>query len=68
MTKKQISVSYWFLGMIILIVSGLSLTGHVQQIITFQDPLNEFGFFFMTCMLGIVLMMGAFIDESKRVK
>lgn len=68
MSKKQISISYWVLGMAILIISGLSLTGHVQQVISFQDPLNEFAFFMMTCTLGVLLMMGAIIDESKRVK
>jgi hypothetical protein len=48
-----------------LIVSGLSLTGKIQQVITFQDPLNEFGFFIMTSSLGVILMLGAFIDDTK---
>ncbi len=65
MSKKQITISYWFLGLIMLIVSGLSLTGKIQQVITFQDPLNEFAFFIMTTSLGILLMMGAFIDDTK---
>jgi hypothetical protein len=65
MSKKQISISYWILGLIMLVVSGLSLTGKIQQVITFQDPLNEFAFFMMTSSLGVLLMMGAFIDDTK---
>ena len=68
MSKREISISYWILGMIILIISGLSLTGHVQQVITFQDPLNELAFFIMSSTLGILLMLGAIVDESKDAK
>lgn len=67
MSKKQISISYWMLGMLILAVSFLSLTGHVQQVISFQDPLNEILFFIFSTMLGIILIIGGFVD-SKNTK
>jgi hypothetical protein len=65
MSKKQITIAYWFLGLFMLILSGLSLTNQIQQVITFRDPLNEMFFFMLTALGGIIFMLGAFIDDTE---
>lgn len=59
MNTKQIAISYFIIGICTLLISGLTITGNVQQIIKFQDPLNEIAFFVLTGIMGLFALAGA---------
>lgn len=50
---KQIDIKFLLGGIAALAISVLTVTGHVQQVIHFADPLNEMFFTALTFMFGM---------------
>jgi len=59
----------YFLGFLVAMLTGiLTCTGHVQKVISFADPLNEFAFAIMAFTMAILFLITLFSpdEESKR--
>lgn len=64
-SEKYKIFNYKVQGIILLIIAGLTITGNVQKIIAFKDPVNELLFFLSMCILGILFMLCDTVDNSK---
>jgi hypothetical protein len=60
----------YFLGFLIsLLISLLTLSGDIQKVIYFADPLNEMAFAVMTMTLSIICLIALFSpDEDAKQK
>ena len=66
--KVTIDLKFFIPGVIALVIAYMTVTSTIDNYIKFAGELNALGFFVMASMLGIGLMIGAFIPDSKNSK
>jgi uncharacterized membrane protein len=65
---KKITALLILLALAFFSVAGLTAVGQVQKVISFQDPLNEMGFFLVASSMGIMVMVAAFESDKGKSK
>lgn len=65
---KKITALLTLLALAFFSVAGLTALGQVQEVINFQDPLNEMGFFLVASSMGIMAMVAAFESDRQKSK
>ena len=66
--KVTIDLKFFIPGVIALVIAYMTVTSTIDNYIEFAGELNALGFFVMAFMLGVGLMIGAFIPDSKNSK
>ena len=66
--KVTIDLKFFIPGILALVVAYMTITETIDNYIHFAGEANAAGFFIMASMLGIGLMIGAFLPDSKTSK
>ena len=63
--KVTIDLKFFIPGIIALILAYMTVTSTIDNYIAFAGEANAAGFFIMSTMLGVMLMIGAFTPDKK---
>ncbi len=64
--KVTIDLKFFIPGIIALVLAYMTVTSTIDNYISFAGEANAAGFFIMSTMLGVMLMIGAFTPDSKK--
>lgn len=64
MNNKNNVFTNLVLGLVCLVISSLTLTGDMSDIIKFQSPLNELMFAGFSAMAGIIFLIAASLKDG----
>ena len=66
--KVTIDLKFFIPGILALVVAYMTVTETIDNYIHFAGEANAAGFFIMSTLLGLGLMIGAFLPDSKTSK
>jgi len=66
--KVTIDLKFFIPGILALVVAYMTVTSTIDNWIHFAGEANAAGFFLMSTLLGVGLLIGAFLPDSKTSK
>jgi hypothetical protein len=66
--KVTIDLKFFIPGILALVIAYMTVTSTIDNWISFAGEANAAGFFIMSTMLGVMLLIGAFLPDSKNSK
>ena len=64
--KVTVDLKFFIPGIIALVIAYMTVTSTIDNYISFAGEANAAGFFLMSSLLGIMLMIGAFAPAPKK--
>ncbi len=64
--KVTIDLKFFIPGIIALVIAYMTVTSTIDNYISFAGEANALGFFIMSSLLGVILVIGAFMPDSKK--
>jgi uncharacterized membrane protein YjfL (UPF0719 family) len=63
--KITVDLKYFIPGILALVIAYMTVTSTIDNYISFAGEANAAGFFIMSTMLGVMLMIGACMPDKK---